>query len=276
MASFDFIEAAVKSYEFVWRERKYLARVAFPVIFVKIACLMAVVTFGLQDMYLRQGLIMLPGYVVEALFMVGLIRYALYGENIFIWGRSFLSEQPPKSMIPMVGSRGRVQSVQAGVALYLLAAVALLGFFGFVMDYVQTIDPRTIENSNPDKPPTFITGVFILSMFAASIWLFRLFWLYIPAAMGVPLSGFLRRIRGFSSSVYMIGAWLMCLLPPMVVFAFGFQVLSAVFTQGTYGFIIASAVFQSIFEVIVVSLQVMAMTHGFTEILFGSDKKEEK
>lgn len=274
MASFDFIEAAVRGYEFVWRHKGYLARVAFPVVFVKIACVLAVVTLGLQDMYLRQGIVLLPGYVVEALFMVGLIRYALYGESIFIWGRSVPSENPPTSIIPSVGSMSRVQCVQAGVAVYLLSVVVLLAATGVIMDYAQTVDPSMVKSS--ETPPTFAGGFVILAILSASVWMFRLFWLYIPVAMGASLFGFVRRIRGMSSSFYMIGTWLMCFLPPMVVYAFGLQILAAIFPQGTEGFVIGRAIFQAIFDVTVVSLQVTAMTYGFTEILFGSDKKDEK
>ncbi len=275
MASFDFIEASVRSYEFIWRERRYLARVAFPVIFVKIACLLAVITFGAQDMFLRQGLIMLPAYVVEALFMVGLIRYALYGEDIFIWGRSFPSRNPPDPIIPNVTSRSRSDCIQAGVAIYILSVLALLCFFGFFMDYAHNVDPRSVSIQDTESPPTLAGGLIILTFLAASVWMFRLFWLYIPAAIGVSITGFLRHIGGMTSSVYMIGAWLMCLLPPMVILGVGLQIISSIFPEGSDGFVIMSSVFRAVFDVLVVSLQVAALTYGFTEILFGSDKDKK-
>lgn len=275
MASFDFIEAAVKGYEFVWRERKYLARVAFPVVFVKVACLFAVISFGVQNMYMLQGLVLFPGYVVEALFMIGLIRYALYGENIFIWGRSFPSENPPKSSIPMVGRLTRAQCVQAGVAVYLLMIVFVLSFTGSIMDYAETLE-KNMESGGGTAIPTVLGGIIVMSILAFGIWSFRLFWLYIPIAIGVSISGFLRVIKGLESSVYMIGTWLMCFLPPLVLFGVGMQLIVSIFPEGSEGFIILSSVFRAITDLVVTAIQVAAMTYGFTEILFGSDKKEEK
>lgn len=273
MASFDFIEASVRSYEFIWRHKKYLARVAFPVIFVKVACLLAVVTFGAQDMFLRQGLIMLPAYAVEALFMIGLIRYLLFGENIFIWGKSFPAPNPPKPLISDMSSRSRTDCIQAGVAIYLLCSVVHLCFSGLMLDYAQGLDPRAV--SDTESPPSLAGGVLVMAIMAAAIWLFRLFWLYIPAAMGVSITGFMRRIAGITSSAYMIGAWLMCFLPPMVILFVGLQMIVSIFPEGTDGFVIASSIFNSVFTVIVASLQIAAMTFGFTEILFGSDKDKK-
>ena len=86
MASFDFVDVAAKAYEFMWKERSYIARVAVPVILVKLVCVITVYIFGYQEKFLLSGIIMIPGFVLEAILAIGLIRYVLYREPIFIAG----------------------------------------------------------------------------------------------------------------------------------------------------------------------------------------------
>ncbi len=272
MASFDFIEASVKGYEFVWRERAYLARAGFAVVFVKVACLLSVIVLGIQEQFLRQGLVMLPGYAVEGIFIAGLIRYVLYGENIFIWGKAFPAPKADRHILPYVGSMSRRQCIHVGALLYILIKVCELAFTGSVMDYAVMLD-SSLEHKS-EAAPTVASAFLVLLILWAVVWSFRLFWLYIPGAMGLSVLGFLKRIAGLNSSIYMIATWLMCFLPVLMLFLLGLNLIELLFAGGGAPYVLFNALFRAVFDVFAICLQAVAMTYGFNEILSRAPTKK--
>lgn len=271
MARFDFIEAGAKGYEFVWNERKYLARVAFPVVFVKVACLLAIFVFGAQDLHLRQGLIMFPGYIVEALLVIGAIRYVLYGENIFIWGRAFPPPMPRKLLMTSVSSMNRVQCIQAGVAVYLLVRL----FEAFVVGYVASYQDVLTQDAavQPPPEPNMLSAFLALTILWLLLWAFRLYWLFIPVAMGWSMKNFLVRIKGFESSLYMMGTFFICALPTMLIFGVLLQSIQPLIKIGPELYIFTDAIVRSVYEVVLALIVSIAMTYGFVEILSGKQRK---
>ncbi|PCJ99118.1 MAG: hypothetical protein COA45_06665 [Zetaproteobacteria bacterium] len=284
MASFDFIDASARGYSFVWQERGYLARVAVPVLFVKIACLLAVFVLGLQEQYARQGLVLLPAYIVEAVFVVGLIRYALYREAIFIWGKMVLVPPSDKEYEPYQGRLSRKQCVQGGIVMYILLMVVVLGITAVVQDNANlmaaNVPSETMSSSVSAMQEegrglsSFINAAVIFAMLAAFTWLFRLLWLYIPIVMGCSPRVFLHRISGMQSSVFMIATSLLCLLPLMVFFMMGAQMFAGAFAEGSAGDILFQVILQSVMALIITCVQVVAMTYGFVEILSNKNSGE--
>lgn len=275
MASFDFIEAGVKGYEFVWRERKYLARVAFPVIFVKVACLLAVITFGAQKQYLLYGIITFPGFVVEALFIIGAMRYLLYSEPIFIWGRTPYPSQPTNPIFPPVSSKNRLLCLQAGIAMYMLIKLTEI----LLNSYSRTIndalnDPNFSQAGPPE--PTLVSALLVLALMGAFVWGFRLFFLYVPLTMNITIKKYMNKLSGLESSIYMIGTYLICYLPILVVFIFLSELFKTIFLSLPGIPTIIDAIFISLHEVVTALVVATAMTYGIIEILFGSDKQKEK
>ncbi|PCI55489.1 MAG: hypothetical protein COB36_07660 [Alphaproteobacteria bacterium] len=288
MASFDFIDASSRSYAFIWKERGYLARVAIPVLFVKIACLLCVFVLGLQEQYARQGFILMPSYILEAVFVVGLIRYALYREAIFIWGKVVPVPPTDKKYEPYNGVMSRKQCVQGGIVMYVLLTVIFLGFTAIAykstnggmnvdMLEISAESSETVAAAAPVEGnglTSLINAAVLFVVIAVFVWVFRLFWLYIPIAMGCSLRGFLNRISGIQSSIFMIATSLICFLPLVVFFMIGMQVFSGIFVEGSAGNILVRSILEGVAGLAIISVQVVAMTYGFVEIL--SDDKNSK
>lgn len=269
MASFDFIEASAKGYSFTWQERGYLARVALPVLFVKTVCLLGVFVLGLQEQYVRQGLVLMPGHIVEAVFVVGLIRYALYREAMFIWGKSVPVPPTDEKYAPYQGWLNRKQCVQGGIVMYVLLKVIIIGISAGILD--NLVVPGGAMPMPADEPvlPPLLGAVVLFSLLIAFTWVFRLVWLYIPIVMGIPLREFLKRISGLQSSVYMIATWLICFLPLIVVLVVGIQIFSGLLTNGSAAYILVRSMLEGAAELVIISVQVVAMTYGFTAMLSG-------
>jgi len=273
MASFDFIDAASKGYEFVWDRRGYLTRLLIPVIFIKVVCLLCVFVLHAQDKFLLQGLILLPASFLEAVFITGLVRFMVFAEPIYVWGRSIpLADKDQTCAKLPINAPDRKRFMQVGIATYLLAKILATGFAGALLDHAATLQNMPPPDIAPLNP-VFATLLFI-GLGAGLIWLFRLGWFFIPASMGYPLRPFMKKIAGMRISFYLILTYLICLLPIMTVFAIILNILAGILSDGSAAFIIARALFEALTEMSMLSIQTVAITYGINEILFG--KTEEK
>ena len=270
MASFDFVDAAAKSYEFVWRERSYLSRVAVPVLFVKFACVLMIFVSGLQDQHLLGGLVAMPGHIVEAIFMIGVIRYVLYRESIFVWGRTIPAPENGQKPLLHYGPASRGQCLQAGFAMYLLIKVIQLAMAGALLDFTQEIDSAT---QSPPPPPHIGHAVFFLSLLWVMVWTFRLLWLYIPVSMGYPFSKFLKKVQGFNISLSMLATWFISYMPMIILLAGFVNMINLFVTEGSAADILAHGVVEVIGEFVLIMMPMIAMTYGIVEVL--SKKPEE-
>ncbi len=270
MAKFDFIDSAAKGYEFVWKERSYLLRVVVPVIFIKTACLFAVIVLGVQDNYLRQGLVNMPGFVIEAIFVAGLIRYIIYKEPIFVWGKLIIPPDTRNVSNTYNGSMSRKQCLQAAIVLYLLLRIIEVFLISFSLENTQSVPHDEISEEVIRLSPEMASAVMFISLFVF-IWLFKFFWLFIPVALGYKMSSFLKRIRGIRDPISMIAIWLICSLPVMVVFSVILQIISSSFVEGSAESIILTSILKTITEMTVISLQVSAMTYGINQVLSGKE-----
>ena len=261
----------------------YLARVAIPVLFVKIVCLLCVFVLGLQDQFARQGFVLLPSHILEAVFVVGLIRYALYREAIFIWGKMVPVPPTDQKYEPYKGVMSRKQCVQGGIVMYVLLMVIFLGMTSIAYESTKgsvnmDVPQISVEPSEVAALPAPVEGnglssltnaAVLFAIIATFVWVFRFFWLYIPIAMGISLRGFLKRISGMQSSIFMIATALVCFLPLIVFFMISMQIFSGIFADGSAGNILVRAILESVAGLTILSVQVVAMTYGFVEILSG-------
>lgn len=198
MAGFDIIDSAGNGYLSVWRERDYLLRLAAPVVLVKALCMGAVSILGFEQEFLRQALVMLPASFAEGWLAVHLVRLLLFGERV--------TDQPDP------------RAATAGMLVFVLGRFALMGLaaLAFAMP-----EGAGIEGALPDEsgPPGLAAFAGAAALFALAIWGFRYLWLYIPAAAGVPMRGFLRDLGGFTVSLNMIGVWLIGFIPFLLLLA---------------------------------------------------------
>ncbi|GJL85464.1 MAG: hypothetical protein DHS20C02_12390 [Micavibrio sp.] len=264
MATFDFIEAASKSYKFLWIERQVIARLAFPAIIIRFISYILITTFGLEENFLRQGLILLPAYFAEAWLLAYLIRCALYNEDL-----PFRAPSLKKKLGPANPERYRF--MRAGIAVYVLTWTILSCVNGMAM--------RSVVNGVEEIPePTLEAYLVGMAAFAFGMWLFRLIWLYVPMVMGYSIVGFMRRIRGYTISLYMVGAWLICYVPFILLLMLFSDMALIAFPSETdgpsvaYKYVMAAAeIIANMASTIVVTITI---AYGVESIMNAGDEKK--
>jgi hypothetical protein len=199
MAKFDFVEAAASGYRYVWNERRALLPLTFMPLAVKIGSYAVIALLGLHYNYLRQGLVMLPAFLIEGFIVALVIRMAVFGErynNLYELG----TEKAP------LASTTR-RAILASVVTYLLIKL-ILAFLGGTAMAAQEIE-KSGALPEPNGSP-MVTAILILVFM---LWAFRFLWLYVPVAMGISAADFLRMIKPYVSSVYILGMWMLCFVP---------------------------------------------------------------
>lgn len=203
---FDFIDMLGAALIFVWRHRRTVAALAVIPLIVKTACLVAIFALGLDTMYLRQGLVALPAYFAEGVFLSRLILMA--GPR----GETLLPYPAPDNRRVMVAT-----------LLFVLIKVVLAFIGGLGMDMAMALQ-QNAEAAENGSPGLFFTSLFALGF---GLWAFRLTWLYIPAVQGYDIIAYLRRIEGFRTSFIMLGTWLLCFMPLALVLLFMVEAAAA-------------------------------------------------
>ena len=201
MAHFDIIETSGKAYITAWKERKYLLTLAIVPFIVKAIFFGVVILLGYQDNPFRQTLVMLPAYFMEGWMIAHIVRFVFFGER---WPIK-LSGNAEEDIV-YVQSRGR--AIFASIILFTLIQMTWV-IFDYFVQYNHKYLAEATENNDPD--------IFMLLLSTALgiviIWGFKFLYIYIPLAVDIPIKSFLFRLKGITSSLYMIGAWLICYIP---------------------------------------------------------------
>lgn len=264
MARFDFIEASIQGHSFVWKYRDYLFKVAIPVFFVKIACFLAVFVLGVEKAYLHQGLIFLPGYFVEAVFMARLIRFYAFGEPIFVWGKPVMPPQLDHDITAYQGRFTRQQCVHGCIALFMIIRVIQAALIGGTMDWSSLEVGGDIEQVIPLSPGA--RTIMFMAFLGLTVWVFRYLWVYIPMALGFQPLRFIQKHINLEGSFLMILVWAICTIPLLIVFSIIISLTAGSFIEGSIGRIVLGSFFQATGETIIASVQIIAMTEVFKEL----------
>ncbi len=207
MAQFDIIAASRKAYISVWASRQYLAKLALAPFLIKSACLVFATAFagGETTTFL---FFMLPALFAEGWMLAHYVRYHVLGQTWPFRPTGNMEED-------MAVLRVRARGVLSGTVVYVLIGMAL-GILtvlaqAYLMPYVSK---DALESGAPIPAPVGIASALGLGFM---FWGFRLAWLYIPIALNSDARYYLFRMRGFGTSVSMIGVWLLCLLPFLLV-----------------------------------------------------------
>jgi len=273
MASFDFIEASSKGYEFVWRHKSYLARLALPVLIMQFLCIFAVFLLGFESDFLKARLILMPSFFVEGFFFVGLVRFYLYREPIHMFGffRHIqpLPLDPVKERIPFVytGEINAFDRIKAGVATYTLLIVLGILFIKGAMDINQMFGvPPQVDESIQGPPnipkPNILSFVLACLILGFSLWSIRVAFLFIPVAIGYRVSSFFRCLKGMKTSVFIFATWIICYLPSIVIFGMIDNVFLTPLQNIDWLYAFGSGLLQAVQYIISTSIIVVAMTHG--------------
>ncbi len=267
MASFDFIEASSKGYEFVLDKSSYLIRVALPVIFIKVFCLLTAFSLQLEIGSLIYGLAVLPSYAIEGIFVIGLIRYYIYKEPIFVWGKPVPCPDTKRTELPFFinPSTQRTKAMQAGIASYILIWVLLLCLTG------------VLPKDNPDTqagPPlgvmahqAFFALAVMTGILYTIIWSMRMLFAYIPLTLNYSLSHYLKKMSGMKSSIAITLCLMICTIPLLIIDIGMLNALELAFGQGNAAYIVGKAILESILGIFTLSIQVVAITYGICHIM---------
>ncbi|MCB9963545.1 MAG: hypothetical protein H6855_00735 [Rhodospirillales bacterium] len=258
MASFNIIEVSGQAYLKVWEERHYILKLALWPLIAKIIFFAAVMGLGLENNVLRQTIVLLPAYFFEGWFLVLLVRFVFFKERL---------DGVAEAKV-LLEERGR--DMFAGILFYVLIKMAQNALLAPLLETEQ--QAQSVGQDIPD--PSLLTMMAALSFFLLVIWLFKMAFLYIPVAAGIPVGRYLRIFPGLSGSLSLIGAWLMCYIPFLLV---GVMILE-VFSPGLWleGNALVFFVFTVRFLVELAASSVITVCFALIlqEILFGKPKSK--
>lgn len=217
MAHFDIITAASNAYKTGWNERRYLLRLAAIPFAIKLVCFTLAAGFaGDQDHYLRFMLFMVPALLAEGWMLAHFTRLIVLGHR---W--PFRPTGDMEADMNMLSTRAR--GILSGMLVYTLINLAMGFIVAIGTTFLKSYIPDGVSPDKADIPPQ-VTLLFML--FAGFMfWGFRLLWLYIPYALNMDGRDYLSRLRGLSSSLHMIGVWMICFVP----FFLALRVLAGLF-----------------------------------------------
>lgn len=208
----DMIDSVGFGYRAVWRERVWLAKLMIIPILIKFASLVAILSFGYEDDFLMQGLILLPSYFAEGWVLAQFLRLLLMEERWPILVDA-MPEGPELERL-ILRARGILSSILIFVLWNLLLALAIFGIFKLYAHFGISLD-QVLGRS--DTPPSeeavaqlmpIMIGIAVIIMAA-----FRLWFLYVPFAVLVRPKAYLYATRGFTSSLRMLAIFIMSWAP---------------------------------------------------------------
>jgi hypothetical protein len=257
--SFDIVEAIGNGYLTTWRERRWLARLAFVPVVAKIVGLQIIVLLGLESNFLGQAIVLLPAFVAEGWLVVRYVRLVALGER---W--------PDHQNAP--GFRPDPRPVLAGILAYTLMQFILRGLVALAVSGGAAAGQSAGMAQTPQPDP--IAFALAGGMLLVALWSFRYLWLYIPASLGIGLVAFLSAIRGFPASFSMIGVWIVCFLPFMMALGVVAGLVLSPWRSGDEVPLLVDGgmtAIQAVLDTMISLVSTAAMTYGIRQI-FGAPK----
>lgn len=258
-AGFNFSDAVGRGLKFSWDNRGQIAPHAFWPLSLKVSLFIIIALTGMDDNVLRQGLLLIPSYILEGLLVAYVVRFAMLGE-----AQPLPLARGENDNIHMIAQK---RAIFASMLLYVLIKLVVAFAAGTMLSMGTSMPPAA---EAPPAPPGSMLVAIALAVI--TIWSFRLFWIYIPVALDYPVDVFLKKIEGFRISFNMLALWVLCLLPASVVVLFAAQILSVVFpgpAEGVHSvpFSLFLGVLQAVIETVVVVVANVSMAFGFREAL---------
>lgn len=268
MASFDIIDSAGNSYKLFWEQRAYLVRLAAIPILIKIICWNMVLAFGWEYDFIKQALIMLPSYFAEGWMVSHFIRLIYFGQTWPFRPTGNVNKD-------MEQLHDRALGIMRGTLCYVLIKFLVTGFTAVLYDFMQAqpegMDPEALEHE-----ATFIMFFGTTILLGLLIWSFRYIWFYIPAAINQPLKAFNYKIRDFKTSFYIIGVFLICYIPLVLLYNIFLDAFFAEVRDNPEDFatmkIIRDMITQ-IMDTAIILITTGGVAYGFGQIILDNKKK---
>ncbi len=207
MASFDILTAAANAYKITWGSRAYLVKLALVPVALKLFCFTIAIAYAGSDAsntHLRFMLIMIPALMAEGWMLAHYARYIVLGQT---WPFRATGDFDADMAVLAVRARG----VLSGMIVFVLINMALGALMAFMVSVLSPYIPATPDAEVPVLPSYLAIGSFIA--LPALFWAFRLHWLYIPYSLNIDVKTYLENLKGFKTSFYLIGAWVLCFGP---------------------------------------------------------------
>lgn len=247
---FNIIDSVRAGYEFIFRERAYLLRLALVPVLIKLVCFIAAISLGVEGNMVRMAIVMLPASLAEGWMLAHVIRLITLGQR---W-----PFQPTGDMeADMSVLRTRMHGVMGGLVTYALINLLLAGLLALMMGMApQAADagvPQTVDAGR---------ALLMLVIMGAVIWAFPLLWVFVPLSLSMDGRAWLQEVRGLRFSLPMIAVWVLCFLPVTAIAMLG---ISAIISPFPPDAIPAGARFSSIIlSVILDTAKALIGTAGIT------------
>lgn len=258
--SLDVIESVDYGYRTLWRERDYLLRLAAVPLAVKFICLMALVGLGWERDFIRSALVMLPSFFTEGWMLAHLVRLVFFDQR---WPfQPTGNRERDAAML-----EDRAYGITAGALFYVVTKFLLSGFLGLINQaQITTTGNLPVQGEIP--PGVALTGFALLCL---TLWGFRFIFLYVPAAAGVSLRVLTQMRQGLRLSLQILGTWLVCLVPFMMILLFAASIIVAPYAGAEGGLPAfvrgASIILQTITDTAVGIVSTAAIAYGLRKMI---------
>lgn len=256
---FDLIAVTGRAYQTVWAERRYLLRLAAIPFLFKILFFTLGYSQGGDENLLRMTLFMLPAWVVEGWMLAHVARLVLLGQR---WPFRPTGERDVD--LPVLQDRYR--GVMGGAVTFALTQFIVGGWFALLM-YIVPVDLAADPTQQSVSGAAAVTACVLLGV---ALYFFRYLWLYVPAAVRVPLRPAAVRLSvGMGISLRLLGLWFLCAVPAMVALQMivGLLVTLAGNEAGGDVVIVLSVAAKAAFDIVKNLLCAVAVCHALRGIL---------
>ncbi len=265
MSSFDIIETSGRAYIKAWNDKSYFIRLAAFPFATKIIFFAIVYLLGFHENILRQTLVMLPAYFMEGWMIAHIVRYIVLGE---LWPVK-LSGEVERDM-NFIAARGR--AVFAAIIVFVLIKMAQNAL---TLPFLINEDELRQLSTEPDAQASlmkfFVATMAVLGM----IWGFKFLILYVPVAVDIPVRRFLANMKGMSSSLHLIGAWLTCYVPFLLVGLVLLNILSPLFMTNQTAMIMAYFGINFLVDMAATIVVVICFSYVLKGIFMGPPMKKD-
>lgn len=211
---FNIMDAAGYGYYRLWMERTYLIKLLLIPALIKLACMVTVLVLGYEDNLLRQGLVLLPGDLVQGWVLAQYLRTLLMNER---WPVILPADMNEKILDALLL---RARGIVACALSYALIALVTYFLRFCIFGQLPADDmAANIANAEDGQVPdvSFLMIVPMIATLLGFVWAFRLMWIYIPFSVLMPAKDYLKALGGFSSSLKMIALFFCSMVPVMFV-----------------------------------------------------------
>lgn len=262
--SFDLIACVKQAYSLLWAERAYILRLALVPFFIKIICYTLGYYQGGDENMLHLTLYMVPAWLVEGWMLAHVARLVILGQR---W--PFQPSGNIATDLPVLQHRYR--GVMGGLIAFALIQMLIGGWFAMLLKAVPiSLDapPEALSLESDQALAAFL-------LLGAGLYAFRFLWLFIPAAAGAALEPIVRILsRGGGMSFRLIGVWIMCSLPGLLVMQIliGFILMLLGPDMAAQAMMQISIVAKVIFDMVKNLLCAIAMAYAFLQ-MFGKQAR---